>query len=109
MYLKCVNVKSIDCGFHPHAIYLIIYLHFHFFALVSRRSAALSSATQHAMIQIQNSAESGERCVLTLGSLYLLCCVRDKAGSYKKLFVQSEIMLESFYETSKLSYEKKIC
>ena len=39
------------CGSDPHSrrrnIYLNLY--FHFFALVSRQSAALSSATQHAM------------------------------------------------------------
>ena len=30
-------------------IYIYIYLYFHFFALVSRQSAALSFATEHAM------------------------------------------------------------
>ena len=42
--------------------------YFHFFALVSRSS-------------LQNSAESGQRSVLTLGSLCLPCCVRDTAWS----------------------------
>ena len=46
-----VSVKLTGCGFDPHSrrwnIYLNLY--FHFFALVSRLSAALSSATQHAM------------------------------------------------------------
>ena len=53
-------------GSNP-TIYLFtnVYLHlyFHFFALVSRQRAALSS-TQHAMLR--NLAESGERSVLTL-------------------------------------------
>ena len=31
---------------------------------------------------LQNSAESGERSVLTLGSLCLPCCMRDTAGSW---------------------------
>ena len=44
---------------------------------VSRFSAALSSATQHAMPP--ELAESGERSVLTLGSLCLPCCLRDTA------------------------------
>ena len=51
---QSVTVKSTGCGFDPHSrryrernIYLNLY--FHFFALVSRLSAALSSATQHAM------------------------------------------------------------
>ena len=47
---KC-DCKLTGCGFDPQSrrwnIYLNLY--FHFFALVSRTSAALSSATQHAM------------------------------------------------------------
>ena len=46
-----VTAKPTGCGFDPHSrrgnIYLNLY--FHFFALVSRLSAALSSATQHAI------------------------------------------------------------
>ena len=49
-----------------------------FYSMVSRLSAALSSATQHAMPP-QNSAESGERSLITLNSLCLLCCLRDTA------------------------------
>ena len=46
-----VTVKPTGCGFNPHSRRLNIYLnlYFHFFPLVSRLSAALSSATQHAM------------------------------------------------------------
>ena len=48
---QSVTVKQTGCGLDPHSrrwnIYLNLY--FHFFALVSSRSAALSSATQHAM------------------------------------------------------------
>ena len=77
--------RKTGCGFDPHSrrwnIYLNLY--FHFFALVSRLSSALGSATQHAM---QNSAESGEQSVLTLGSLCLPCCVRDTAWSWFFLF-----------------------
>ena len=48
---KCVTVNTPGCGFHPHSGKLNIYLHlyFHFFALVSRQSVALSSATKHGM------------------------------------------------------------
>ena len=48
---QSVTVKSTGCGFDPHSRRLCIYLnvYFHFFALVSRTSAALSSAAQHAM------------------------------------------------------------
>ena len=56
-----MTVKSTGCEFDPLSKKLNIYLYFHFFA-------ALSSATQHA---IRNLAESGERSVLTLGSLCL--------------------------------------
>ena len=48
---RSVTVKPTGCGFDPHSkrwnIYLNLY--FHFFTLVSRLSAVLSSATQHAM------------------------------------------------------------
>ena len=56
-------------------IYLNLY--FNFFALVSRQSAALISAIQPAMPP--ESAESGERSVLTPGPLCLPYCVRDTA------------------------------
>ena len=48
---QSVTINPTGCGFEPHSrrwnIYLNVY--FHFFALVSRSSAALSSVTQHAM------------------------------------------------------------
>ena len=76
-----VTVKPTGRGFDPHSrrgnIFLNLY--FHFFALVSRQSAALSSATQHAMPPEFGSPLSAERSVLTLGSLCLPWCVRDKA------------------------------
>ena len=48
---QSMMIKPTGCGFDPHSRRWNIYLHsyFHFFALVSRTSAALSSATQHAM------------------------------------------------------------
>ena len=49
---QSVTVKPIAYGFDPHSKRLNIYLnlYFHFFALVSRQSTALSTATQHAML-----------------------------------------------------------
>ena len=48
---QSVTVKPTGCGFDPPSrrwnIYLLLY--FHFLVLVSKQSAALSSATQHAM------------------------------------------------------------
>ena len=46
-----VTVKPTGCGFdlHSRRLNICLNLYFHFFALVSRTSAALSSATQHAM------------------------------------------------------------
>ena len=50
-WLQSGIVNATGCGFHPHSrkwnIYLNLY--FHFFALVSRQRAALSSATEHAI------------------------------------------------------------
>ena len=49
---QSVTVNTTGCGFEPHSIiYLNRYVHtyFHFFALVSKQSAALNSAPQHAM------------------------------------------------------------
>ena len=53
-------------------------LYLHFFALASRQSATLSSATQYADC-LQNSADNGKGNVLTLNSLCLTSCVRDTA------------------------------
>ena len=62
---KCVTIKPIGCGtttgsveeplWRKLNIYLNLY--FHFFAFVSRQSAALSSAPQHAM-----TPEIGGKC-----------------------------------------------
>ena len=83
---RSVTVKPNGCWFDPHSRRWNIYinLYFHFFALVSRLSAALSSATQHCL---QNSAESGEWNVLTLSSLCLPCCVRDTAWSWLNIYL----------------------
>ena len=70
-----VTIKPTGCGFDPHSrkwnIYLNLY--FHFFALVSRQSPALSFATQHAM-----PAESGRKwrtvCLNTKFPLPTLLC-----------------------------------
>ena len=81
-----VTVKPTVCGFDPHSTRWNIYLnlYFHFFALVTRINAALSSATQHAL---QNSAT--ERSALTLGSLCLPWCMRDTAWSWLKKIYDS--------------------
>ena len=72
-----VTVKPTGCGFDPHSrrwnIYLNLY--FHFFALVSRLSRCWVLPLNRQCLQ--NSAESGECNVSTLGSLCLPCCVRD--------------------------------
>ena len=78
---QSVTVKSTGCGYDPKSRKCNIYLHlyFHFFALVSRISAALSSATRHAMSP-ELGGKWGTEC---LGSLCLpycvLCCVWDTA------------------------------
>ena len=45
---KSVTVTN-GCGFDPHSRKRNIYLYLYFFALVLRKRAVLSSATQHAM------------------------------------------------------------
>ena len=70
------SVKPAGCGFDAHSrrwnIYLNLY--FHFFALVSRQSGALSSATQHAM-PLEYGRKWWTEC---LNTRYCLpCSVRD--------------------------------
>ena len=63
---QSVIVKPTGCGFDPHLrrwnIYLNLY--FHFFALVSRQSAALNSGTQHAMPP-EFGRKWGTECLIT--------------------------------------------
>ena len=41
--------------------------------------ASRGAAARGVTVKLQNSAESGERSVLTLDSLCLACCLRDTA------------------------------
>ena len=78
-----VTAKPTGCGFDLHSrrwnIYLNLY--FHFFALVSRLSAALSSATRHAMPP-EFGRKRGKECLNTRFPLPTLLC----AGYSVKLF-----------------------
>ena len=78
---RSVTLKPTDCGFDPHSRRWNIYsnLYFSFLALVSRLSAVLSSATQHAMSP-EFSKKWGSDCLNT--TFILLCCVRDTAWSW---------------------------
>ena len=75
------TIKLSGCGFDPHSRKWNIYLRlcFHFFALVSRQSAALSFATQHAMPP-ELGGKWGTECLNT--KFLLTCCVRDTAWSW---------------------------
>ena len=78
---QSVTVKSTGCGFDPHSRKWNIYLYFYFhLALVSRQSAALSSATQHAM-PAELGGKWGTECLNTRFPLSA-CCVRDTAWSW---------------------------
>ena len=71
---KVCIIKSTSCGFDPHSrrnIYLNLY--FHFFALVSRLSAAMSSETQHAMPP-EFGTKWGTECLNTRFHLPTLLC-----------------------------------
>ena len=61
---QSVTVKSTGCGFNPHSELFIFIFSF------------LCSGVGGF---VRYSAESGKRSVIRLGSLYLLCCVRDTA------------------------------
>ena len=72
---QSVPLKPTGCGFDPHSrkwnIYLNLY--FYFFAPVSRQSAALSSATQHAMLP-KLGRKRGTECLNTKFPLPTLLC-----------------------------------
>ena len=72
---RCVTVNSTGCGFDPHSrrwnIYLNLY--FVFFGLVLRLSAALSSATQHAMPP-EFGRKWGKVCLIARFPLPTLLC-----------------------------------
>ena len=80
-----VTVKPTGCGFDPHSrrrnIYLNLY--FHFLTLVSRLSAALSSATQHAMSSIFGR-KWGTECLNTWFPLPTLLCAGYSVKLKKK-------------------------
>ena len=69
---QSVTVNATGCGFHPHTDKCNIYLNLYFLRL----SAALHSATQHAMSP--EFGVKGERSVSTLGPL-CIPCVRGTA------------------------------
>ena len=100
---QSVTVKPTGCGFDPLSrrwnIYLNLYLHF--FALVSRQSAALSSATQHAMspeFYRKCDRDSDRECLNTILPLpTLLYCVRDTAWSW--FFIKTDTALAGFHSS----------
>ena len=82
---QSVTVKLIGCGFDPHSRILNTYLnlYFHFFALVSRQSAALSSATQHA-VPPKFGRKWGTECLNNKFPLPTLLCAGDSVNLIKK-------------------------
>ena len=86
-----VTVTTTGCGFDPHSRRCNIYLnlYFHFCALVSRLSAALSSATQHAMPP-EFVRKWGTECLITRFPLLTLLCagysVKLIIKNYEKIF-----------------------
>ena len=91
---KC-DCKSTGCGFDPHSrrCYIYLNLYFHFFALVSRQSASLSSATQHAMPP-EFGRKSGTECLNTRFPLPTLLC----AGYRVKLIKQNDCRLKFYLD-----------
>ena len=87
---QSVTVKSTGCLFDPHSRKRNIYLHlyFHFFALVSRQIAALSTATQHAMPP-ELGGKWGTECLNTRFPLPTLLCAeyRQKLIFFRFFFI----------------------
>ena len=75
---QSVSVRTSGCGFDPHSrkLNIDLNLYFYFFVLVSRRSAALSSATWHAMLPEFDGKWGG---VLTLGSSTSVSGIQSEA------------------------------
>ena len=92
-----VTAKPTGCGFDPHSrrwnIYLNLY--FHFFALMSRLSAALSSATQHAMPP-EFGRKWGTECLNTRFPLPTLLCAGNSVKLIKKKSTVSWIHISLF-------------
>ena len=96
-----MTVKPTGCGFDPHSrrwnIYLNLY--YHFFVMVSRQSAALSSATQHAMPS-DSGRKWGTECLnIMLPPPTLLC-----AGYSMKLIKYPWSVILCHYGLKRKSY-----
>ena len=100
-----VTVKPTGCGFDPHSRIWNIYLnlYFHFFALVARLSAALSSATQHA-IPPELGRKWGTECLYTRFPLPTLLC----AGySVKLIQLFLHLLLNKYNQVSNWQFNSK--
>ena len=103
MIKESMTVKLTGCGFDPHSWRWKIYLHlyFYFFALVSRHSAALSSASQHA-ISPDLGGMWGTKCLNTRFPLPTLLC----AGYSVKLIDMNDRSHKFVVWTSKFRFLK---
>ena len=78
---QSVTAKSTDCGFNPRGneIFTNFYIFISSFWCRDRARRWVPPLNTQCL---HNSAENGKRCVLTLGSFYVPCCVRNKAWSW---------------------------
>ena len=97
-----VTVKLTGCVFDPRSRRWHIYLnlHFHFFALVSRLSAALSSATQHA-ISPELGKQWGTECFITRFPLTILLCT---GNSVKLIILTIDVVFSTHRETGEVNW-----
>ena len=94
---QCLTVNATGCGFKPHSRKWNIYsnLYIHFFALVSRQSAALSPATQYALSP-KSGGECGPKCLNTgvLSAYLTVCGIRREADFFylfrKRIFLKTD-------------------
>ena len=108
--VRSVTVKSTGCGFDPHSRRWIIYLNlcFHFFALVSRLSAAVSSASQYAMPP-EFGKKRGTECLNTRFPLPTLLCAGYsvkliKKNTYKWMNILLMFVKYGVFEIAPMTY-----
>ena len=79
-FAKSMTTRD-GCGFDPHSRkWIIIYQYIYLFALASILNPGVEFC--HSQNASKNATESGERSVLTLGSLYIPSCLRESVWSW---------------------------
>ena len=104
---QSVTVNASGCGFDPHSRKWNIYsnFYFHFFALVLRQSAVLSSATQYAMPP-EFSGNWGPECLNTRFPITTLLCPNTAWSWFNLTFLFRQYVC--LYEYTYFKLQKSI-